>query len=63
MNPNTFANGLIAKDIKLSEFNRNMYEEYFVVWRKGSDAVELNSLSKNAKVSLDGGFGNPLLVF
>ena len=59
MNPNIVGDSLITKDIKLSEFNRDMYEKYFTVWRKGSAEIELNLLSKNAKIPSD----NSLSVF
>ena len=59
VNPNIVGDSLITKDIKLSEFNRDMYEKYFTVWRKGSAEIELNLLSKNAKIPSD----NSLSVF
>lgn len=62
-NSRVIENGLIIKDIRLSKFNRDMYEKYFTVWRKGSDAIELNLLSKNIKISLGDGLSNSLSVF
>lgn len=59
VNPNAVGGSLITKDIKLSEFNKDMYEKYFTVWRKDSAKIELNLLSKNAKIPLD----NSLSVF
>lgn len=59
VNSRVIESGLTIKDIRLSEFNRDMYEKYFTVWRKGSDEIELNLLSKNIKIPPD----NSLSVF
>lgn len=51
VNPNTIGDNLITKDIKLSGFNQDMYEEYFKIWRKGLKEIELNLFSKGLVVN------------
>lgn len=63
VNPRITNNGLVVKDIGLSGFNRDTYEKYFAVWRRGSDEIELNLLSRHVKTSKDGGLNNPLSIF